>query len=716
MSPPHRRSARLRGSSATPAQVNYYSRQIWLFPAGKITNASLPLPQTSASTPNRLASLAERDETPTGGARSNLDAVLSSPIAPTTPATAGRIKPSAREMHPSKAHKSTTAEGDSGLCLGFTDIKPQGNNQPSGVTQQTPTKAAITPRSFEFQFARPGPQLGPEAQRMMDGLREQALHIKAQLAAEREEEKRKNGESSADGIGGRKFAQPKGKAGRFSDVHMAEFKKMDSIAGHPSSFRAQPNRLPPPTTNLKRTQSKAKLDDREGTSAEQVREKPSMERLENTAPAKRARKHISDDTSSARPVSRDGSHTETSLPPTPGLPRSQSNMPSIMTPTKSSLSRVASIKHPATQIPTLSRTPSRPNLGGTPRSMTKSATTSNLNAHRSASKTFIRTPGRLDRVRSILRYPSSSKKATSASSIPTLARSPSRPNLEKSLPSVPTTPFGLDRDNKSVKRVNFSSSTANPAAIANSPSPIKSGIPRSTSKINLGNASHSASQTPVKEVKYPSLAGHPDLVPQFPDVKYPSMATPRPLPEPPRQVKTEPRPLPSVPGTFSFRSDHTIDFGASPKGFGSSPGQSSVRQVRSSVLPGTIPGGFSGNKKLSAEIFPSVPQGTPNKKRRHVDFDEMEVEGNKENIKALPSVPHGMSNKKRRRADSDDEKEPEHSPKKHKASVPEGPMLVAPRLMAGPATPKKRTPSPIKKKGVLSLSRLNMLARPKMRK
>ena len=73
-----------------------------------------------------------------------------------------------------------------------------------------------------------------------------------------------------------------------------------------------------------------------------------------------------------------------------------------------------------------------------------------------------------------------------------------------------------------------------------------------------------------------------------------------------------------------------------------------------------------------------------------------------------------MPNKKRRRASDDEvEDEIEHSPKKQKASVAEGPKLVAPRLMA---TMKSRTPSPTKKKGGLTLSRLNMLARPKMRK
>jgi hypothetical protein len=593
----------------------------------------------------------------------------------------GRIKPSLEEMHPSKVHKSTTAEPDSGLLLGFSDINPKPGSLPSGLTQGTPTKTGITPSSSEFRFARPGPELGPDAQRMMDELREEALRIKEKLAAEQVAEKLKNGDGIASGIEGRKFAQPKGKVGRFSDIHMAEFKKMDSIAGHASSFRAQPGRLTPAKNSLKRTQSKAKLDDREESSVEQTLEmSTNTERLENTAPAKRARKHISDDTSSARPVYRDGDHTIKKVPSTPGLSHSQSVMPSsITTPTQASLARAAIAKQPGVHVPTLSRSPSKPNLTGTPRSMTKSA-----------SKNFLRSAGKFDRVKSILRYPSSSRKPASvSSSIPTLSRSASKSDLKDTLRSVPTTPLGLGQP-KSVRRVNFTPDTANAHStmvITNSPSPMKSGIPRSASKINLANTSHSAGLSQAKEVLYPSLAGHPALAKQTFEVDYPSLATPRPLPEPPRQVRTEPHPVPSVPGTFHFRSDHTINFDTSPRGFGSSPGQASVRQVRPSVFPGIIP-----------RAFP---------------------DSNKENMGPLPSVPHGMPNKKRRRVDSDDDEDghgAERSPKKHKASVAEGPMLMAPRITTPQLSPKSRIPSPAKKKNVLTMSRLNMLARPKMRK
>lgn len=593
------------------------------------------------------------------------------------------MKPSLEEMHPSKVHQSTTKEPDSGLRLGFTDINAKTEGQPSGVNQQTPTKMGISSSIFDFRFARPGPQFGPEAQQMMDELREETLRIKVKLAAEREEEKRNAGDS-ASGIGGRRIAQPKGKVGRFSDIHMAEFKKMDSIASHPSAFRAQPGRFPPATSSLKRSRSKAKLEDRDERSAEKSTD---TERLENTALAKRARQNIVDDISSARPISRD-SHTDKSMQSAPAVPRSQSSMlGSITTPTQASLARSTSAKNPGSQILTVSRSPSKPTLGGTPRGFTKSATTNNLSSlPKSEPRSFFRSPGKFDRVKSILRYPSSSMKKPSAtpSSIPTLTRSPTKPDLDKALPSVPTTP-SLERSN-TAKHVNFTPETIQKhiASVQNSPFPMKSGIPRSSSKNDLGaKPSFRVPPSEGKQVQYPSIAGHPSLDKQSQEVVYPSLAGVRPLPEPRRQDK--PHPPPSVPGTFTFRTDHTISFGASPKGFGSSPGQASVRQVRQSVFPNIMPSSFPGN--------------------------------NKENTEPLPAVPHGMSNKKRRRVDSDDEKEEEveRSPKKQRADVAEGPMLMTPKILVEKMAPKSRIPSPAKKK-ILNMGRLNMLARPKMRK
>jgi hypothetical protein len=93
-------------------------------------------------------------------------------------------------------------------------------------------------------------------------------------------------------------------------------------------------------------------------------------------------------------------------------------------------------------------------------------------------------------------------------------------------------------------------------------------------------------------------------------------------------------------------------------------------------------------------------------------------DGNKENIGGLPAIPHGLLNKKRHRADSDDEidAEIEGSPtKKRKGSVAGTPTCMVTKMEVENVAPKSKIPSP-SKKGVLSFSRLNMLARPKMRK
>ncbi|KAG4030504.1 hypothetical protein MFRU_012g02370 [Monilinia fructicola] len=665
-SPPRRRSSRLR----TPARKQ-------------------------DNTNTHLTSLAEDEEAATYPSLPN----ASSPAqAPQTPATSGRIAPPREEMHPSMSHKSTTQKLDSGLRHGFVDIHAKGNDQPSGVQQQTPSKVGISSPTFDFKFARPAPVLGPEAQRMMDELREEALRIKAKLAAEREIEQRNNPESSH--LGGRRIAQAKGKVGRYSDVHMAEFKKMDSIANHPSSFRAQSGRIAPATTALKRTQSKAKLGDRDATQSEESSQDTGDaegERVENTAPAKRARKRMTDDASSLRPVSRGKTET-TQMPSTP---RHQiSSIPaSLTTPTQASMARAQSVKQPATQIPSLSKSPSKPNLQSTPRGFTKSATMNNVAGSMTApSKSMLKTPSRFDRVKSILKHPGSSfsTKKTEKTSIPSFARSPSKPNLVKDLPSVPTTPIGISHS-KTIKNVGFTPETRkhneakhNEATVAQSPSPVKSGIPRSTSKPNIKVTSSIAPRRPVPRQEAKERQTKDAKMSGTDAVEYPSLAGVRPLPEPPRQAVPPHLPA-SVPGTFTFRSDHTISFGASPKGFGASPSQATIRQVRRSIFPNSIPGSFpDGNKENTG---PAVRESS--KKPT--------------NLSVIPTVPHGMSNKKRRRVESDGE-EDARSPKKHKA--PEGAMLMAPRLQAGNTA---TTPSSAKKRG-LTLSRLNMLARPKSRK
>ena len=667
----------------------------------------MPKPATSTQ---GLTSLTERDESPTEGVISNLDAIVSSPApTPKTPRDSSPIKPPMSEMHPSKVH-GTMGPPSSGLRLGFTDIKPSTNSRhvPAGA-QGTPSKLGLPSSPFTFRFARQAAdiKLGPEAQRMMDDIREEASKIKAELAAKRELEKKEEEEEAQ--MNSRKFARPKGKAGRYSAAHMAEFKKMDSIENHASAFRAQPGRFTP-VTGLKRTQSRANLNDSD--SARSKRPTPSTTRAKVNArendepafPAKRARQLFEEDASSRRPVSRDGSsipRPKSSGKDHQGLLRSQSSLASLMTPTKASMARTAIAKTPAGS---LARSPSKPNLSGLKQSVTTNNVAAAAVPNVTSPAVTVRSPrSRFGKMKSMLRgnKPSPVKEMLTGIPLPsesfsTLASasasaSPTRP--EKATPSRPSaTPA-----RKLSKRVGLTPETKR-IAMENSPSPVKSGLPRPTPRQVLG------------EVRYPTLDTVITGDSAEGSVSYPDLSAYRPLTEAVEKPKPAAAPTPG-PGTFTFRSDHTINFGdVSPTGFGSSPGQSSVRHVRQSIMPTVnMPGSF-----------PAATASTgPNKE-------------NKAPQPIFRALPHGMINKKRHRVSTDEEdaekEAADRAAKKRKNDqVPEGDALLAPRLVG--ASGKKPimsptrlrtpggagTPSP-RKKAMLSLSRLNMLARPKLRK
>jgi hypothetical protein len=258
---------------------------------------------------------------------------------------------------------------------------------------------------------------------------------------------------------------------------------------------------------------------------------------------------------------------------------------------------------------------------------------------------------------------------------------------------------------KLAKHVSFTPETKRAALTQNSPSPVKSGLLQAKGT------------QPATEVHYPSLDG---VIAESvsSDVSYPDLSAQRPLPEPPTKSFKAGSVESSVPSDFTFRSDHTISFGsATTKSFGSSPGQASVRVVRPSILPPVenMPGSFP---------TPASSSGSSANKENEAPQD------------VFLALPHGMSTKKRHRVISDEEEAEqeaaERAAKKRKQEeVPEGDALLAPRLVGAASakralssSPRKLstqnraapgTPSPTKKKGI-SLSRLNMLARPKMRK
>lgn len=720
-----RRSARL-------ASAGKVSKQTWLARTKSRHRSHQPRalqPEPVAQPPTTLDSVVEREESPVNEPAQSLNAIMSSPaINPRTPSTKSIMKPPMSEMHPSKAHP-TMAAPSSALRLGFTDIKPTASGKPgTGVQQSTPSKTPATSSQFTLQHTDPSATdstLGPEAKRMMNEIREEAAKIKAELAAKREQQR-----AEEDQVNARKIAQPKGKAGRYSAIHMAEFKKMDSIENHPSAFRASRNAPAAPKKGIKRSQSKANIDDssemaRVNTPAKLPSSKSSRKvhtpGCDPDSPAKRTKQGANDDASTNRPISRDSSNIP--RPRTPGkgphgILLSKSAITNMMSPTQASLARAASIKTPTTAR-SLLRSPSKITLTG----LKKSATAGDLGSISDANEgpsAKLRTPSRFDKVKSMfakhrangsVREPGIPKPTVGISKTPAPVRA------QNELPPAPQTTPG-----KNTTRLGHFTPAPKHAALAqNSPSPVKSGIPRSKTVSNL--------------VNYPSLdsvmtnatADH---------VSYPDLSGFRPLPEPPKDKKSNSvdvemsedlqRAPVSVPGTFTFRSDHTIRFGSSsPKGFGGSSGQSSVRQVRPSMMP-AIPGTFPSSD-MPATAAPKGKENMPPYLHQS-PFD----------IKAFP---HGVGSRKRLRVEDDEEEADreaaERALKKIKAArVPEGEALVAPRL-ASAQKPRVRSPSKTlmktpsrpavkprapattpggRKVAGISMSRLTYLATPKQRK
>ncbi|KAK1721504.1 hypothetical protein BDP67DRAFT_292 [Colletotrichum lupini] len=762
--------------------------------SARLASTNTPKPKAKST----LASVAERDDTPPAQeVAESLNALAVPNHDPATPSSHSNIKAPLSEMHPSKVHP--TAAPPSATWLGFRDMDPSDKKaDPQATPSKTPFKATgVSESPFTFRVAQPTGDngLSSDAQQMMNELREEAARIKAELLAKRELER------EDEEINGRRIAKARGKSGRYSAVHMAEFKKMDSIEGHPSAFRAQPGRVTP-LKSLKRTQSKANLDDTPTQPKSSLKRSPSKANLDDTptqpksvlkrsqskpnvddtpthpksilkkpskinlgipdtpsqqksslkrspskanlddadsssstkstlgprpksrifanieppSSVKRMRQRFEDDATTARPVSRDGSslpRPKSSGTDAPTGLRSQPSLASLTSPTASSLARAAGSKMPLPgtltksaskpdlgslvkspskpELGILRKSPSKPDLGG----LTKSATTNNLGALEKTAelKRRIVSPGRFERVKSILRGGKGALNQTK-SALPkpasSISQTPAPQAAEKTVPAVPfTTPR-----RKLFKRVDFTPDTNRAADVPNT-------------------VAHRAfaSISPIRkngEVEYPSLdamLGNGNVTQRKKGENlYPDLNVGSPSDKATENASESIKPLPpTVPGTFTFRSDHTIRFGsASPTGFGSTAGQASVRHVRASLdMPGS---------------FPTGPEFTSNKENRSP-------------MQFLAGKPHGMTNKKRARAreeegdlevDSGD-----RAGKRRKAEhVPEGDALLAPRLMgATPGTIGKKlqsprvaqSPSPTKKRGGMSLSRLNMLAKPKAR-
>ncbi|PYI07194.1 hypothetical protein BO78DRAFT_469254 [Aspergillus sclerotiicarbonarius CBS 121057] len=559
-------------------------------------------------------------------------------------------RPPHQEMHPSKVRQSTTKQPDSGLILGFNPVKKdaEGKVVKDTLIENTPTKAKASPASnyygtpaFEFKFAC-DMQISDEAKKLMETVRQDAAKIKPKIADQLAQTRT---EQAAD----RKIVQPKGKADRFSDAHMAEFKKMDSIAGHASAFRATPGRFQPVVKTLKRTNSKARLDesDRTSTSPSKIA-RPSPAPV---APAsnKRVKRDVTDDASTRRP-------TEAS-PPKPAPTRPRSIRSSLFTPTRSSAARASSIKPPRTSlIPSLIRSPAaKPaDVPRTPQTEFNPRLKSNLPT--------------LGNLKSILRrhQPLFSKDPAKIAAGTHVAAPDFSSNLLFGKRDTEEEPAQTPSPKK---RVEFTPmvETRHEEALF-SPSPSKTVSPSRT----------------ISDVVYPTL---PVLTPEQ-NAKSPAQAT-TPTIRHVRQSDVHANPLPEVAG---------------------------------------------------------VPHGIGHKKRTREATDDAKTDA----LPDVAGVPHGIGQKKRNRSALEDETDAENVPpadstaearsaKRMKMSLPS--PIKAPALSARKAAPSptKATLSPTKthshtplrsatasrkstpasarprSRGVLSVSRLNMLAQPKSR-
>jgi hypothetical protein len=361
--------------------------------------------------PAKLASLYESEEMP--GAFPGSPNEPDTPTVPSkriktleapqvvTPKSAAPIEVPTEEMHPKHLHQSTVKPREEARWLGFSNMapatEPPKRNSKLAEAQATPSRTTTRENAFKspefpFTFRREQSlELSPEAKQLMGEKRAEALRIKGQMKS--------NGEAAQflEGLD-RKIAQPNTKKSRFSELHDAAFKKMDSIAGHASAYRKDPSRSAAPATtskvptqtpskSLKRSPSKAELDKADVTPSRtiprmsskpnlggQLGRAPSMKSLrdhvaEETSPAKRVKRVEIQESSSSRPTS---SNKDTSQPSTPQHLKETRAQPSypdlthLSTPTQSSLARTNSVKSAKVTSkipgPSLARSPSKPDL------------------------------------------------------------------------------------------------------------------------------------------------------------------------------------------------------------------------------------------------------------------------------------------------------------------------------------------------------------------
>ena len=573
-------------------------------------------------------------------------------------------------MHPSKVQHSTTkpqpTRYNNGNVFARLSASPSKPNLTAAI-QQTPSKSKaplpnqMTSPTFDFSFERPEADLSLEAQKIMDSVREEAAKIKAQMIEEKHKQQHKDGVTDElYGVAGRKINKAKGKSGRYSDVHKQEFKKMDSIASHASAWKIK---IQDNASSLKCSPFKAELDHVPANTL--VRSKSLKgfgfndirERLENTSPSKRPKQHHGDDTSNARPVSRDSNAEQEGARTASGKIRPDSNLPiAAMTPTKASLARSASVKNiKNSMIPSLSKSATLQNLNSPSRPKTE------------GSNKYLASLSRFGSMKSILHRPQPkfSDDPFKIAAGTHLPHPQGKMDLEKDLPSLPGDFSAELQRSPTMKRLGFAPSTPRKTVIIEPSTPSK--IP--TLYIQCQPEISTSPPITTDPVSYPDLGNSPNITTR---TKVPKASTP---------------------ADFTFRSEKTIDFSPVKESTLTSPG-STIRHVRPSGIPTHMP---------TFDSLPTIPHGMPNKKRSRPGSDtEAEDE---ENIDPMEtgSETDGPRAKKHRTGSSPMKALSAFSPTKQIGSSNGGSRI--PKFGAG------------KKKGRMgmTLGRLNVLASPKKR-
>nr|KMM73213.1 hypothetical protein CPAG_09502 [Coccidioides posadasii RMSCC 3488] len=355
--PVTRRSARLRGE--TPVfELSHVER--------KPSRSAAKLPSLTEGNDEALTSQTKPTcpTTPTKSmACTPVKNYSSSKPSIKTPGSASPPKPALEEMHPSKVQQSTSKQPDSALVLGFRPVQmdPNAPGNTLLTLSNTPSKGRLShpdqleALSYDFKFTCENSEFGAEAREIMKSVREDAARIKAEMILKAKDQNL-DGEK-AKPLEDRKIATAKGKIGRFSEIHMAQFRKMDSIANHPSSFRARPDRVQPPVSKgLKRTISKAQLDAPEKATPTGVNPVTTTGASANSV-TKRFRSKDNEDTSTRRPLFKDDQVVNRGLKTGPTVSKD------LSTPRKPTTACSTGVKHPqTTKIPSLSYSPSKSSL------------------------------------------------------------------------------------------------------------------------------------------------------------------------------------------------------------------------------------------------------------------------------------------------------------------------------------------------------------------